>query len=153
MLWQVERKVMSYGIKAYKAVGVKDDLAVADPHRVIQLLMQGALENMAKAKGCIERKDLQGKSDTLSKAMAIINALQSCIDMKAGAEISDNLHALYGFMHQQLIDASREMDIDKIQDVMDLLLTIKSAWDQIPVADRETAYSQRSQQALATGVA
>ena len=54
---------MSYGIKAYKSVGVKNDLAVADPHRVIQLLMQGSLESMALAKGAIERKDFVVKSN------------------------------------------------------------------------------------------
>lgn len=144
---------MSYGIKAYKSVGVKDDLAVADPHRIIQLLMQGALENMAKAKGFIERKDYSGKSTSLSKAMAIINSLQSCIDMKVGGEISDNLFSLYGFMHDHLIVASREMDANKVQDVMDLLLTIKSAWDQISVADRETAYNMQSQSSQGIGVA
>ncbi|WP_445765757.1 flagellar export chaperone FliS [Rheinheimera sp.] len=135
---------MSYGIKAYKSVGVKDDLAVADPHRVIQLLMQGALENMAKAKGFIERKDFAGKSAAISKTMAIISALQSSLDMKAGGEISDNLFALYDFMNNQLIVASREQSQSKIQEVMDLLLTIKSAWDQIPVADREKGYAMRS---------
>lgn len=144
---------MSYGIKAYKSVGVKDDLAVADPHRIIQLLMQGALENMAKAKGFIERKDYSGKSTSLSKAMAIINSLQSCIDMKVGGEISDNLFSLYGFMHDHLIVASREMDANKVQDVMDLLLTIKSAWDQISVADREKAYNMQSQSSQGIGVA
>lgn len=144
---------MSYGIKAYKAVGIKDDLAVADPHRVIQLLMQGALENMAKAKGFIERKDYSGKSTALSKAMAIINSLQSSIDMNAGGEISNNLHSLYGFMHEYLIVASREMSIEKVQEVMDILLTIKSAWDQIPVADRETAYSMRAKNTQEVGVA
>ncbi|MGI5310128.1 flagellar export chaperone FliS [Rheinheimera sp. WS51] len=144
---------MSYGIKAYKAVGVKDDLAVADPHRVIQLLMQGALENMAKAKGFIERKDYSGKSTTLSKAMAIINSLQSSIDMNVSGEISNNLHSLYGFMHEHLIVASREMSIEKVQEVMDILLTIKSAWDQIPVADREAAYSMRAKNTQEVGVA
>jgi len=142
---------MSYGIKAYKSVGVKDDLAVADPHRVIQLLMQGALENMAKAKGFIERKDFAGKSAAISKTMAIISALQSSLDMKAGGEISDNLFALYDFMNNQLIVASREQSQSKIQEVMDLLLTIKSAWDQIPVADREKGYAMRT--AMAQGAA
>ncbi|MDX5407654.1 MAG: flagellar export chaperone FliS [Chromatiaceae bacterium] len=131
---------MSYGINAYKAVGIKDDLAVADPHRVIQLLMQGALENLAKAKGCIERKDFAGKSTTLSKGMTIISSLQSSLDMEAGGEISDNLAALYEFMVNHLILASRENSIEKISEVMDLLLTIKSAWDQISVADREKGY-------------
>lgn len=142
---------MSYGIKAYQSVGVKDDLAVADPHRVIQLLMQGALENMAKAKGFIERKDFAGKSAAISKTMAIISALQNSLDMKAGGEISDNLSALYEFMNNQLIVASREQSQSKIQEVMDLLLTIKSAWDQIPIADREKGYAMRS--AMAQGAA
>lgn len=145
---------MSYGIKAYRAVGVKDDLAVADPHRVIQLLMQGALENMAKAKGFIERKDFAGKSETISKAISIISSLQACLDMEAAGEISDNLFALYDFMLNHLTIASRDLDINKIDEVISLLVTIKSAWDQIPVADREAGYqlqAQRDQQ-LVVGI-
>ncbi|MDX3775252.1 flagellar export chaperone FliS [Chromatiaceae bacterium AAb-1] len=136
---------MSYGIKAYKAVGIKNDLAVADPHRVIQLLMQGALENLAKAKGAIERKDLVEKSATVSKAMAIINSLQNSLDMEAGAEIAENLASLYDFMLNHLILASRENSIEKIDDVLGVLLTIKSAWDQISVEDREKGYQLQAQ--------
>lgn len=144
---------MSYGVKAYKAVGIKDDLAVADPHRVIQLLMQGALENIAKAKGAIERKDFAVKSATISKAMAIISALQGSLDMDAGGEISDNLWSLYDFMINHLLLASRENSIEKLNDVLEILLTIKSAWDQIPVADREKGYQLQAQkqQQLAVG--
>jgi flagellar protein FliS len=144
---------MSYGIKAYKAVGVKDDLAVADPHRVIQLLMQGALENIAKAKGAIERKDYAVKSATVSKAMAIISALQNSLDMAAGGEISDNLWSLYDFMLNHLLLASRENSLDKLNDILEIFLTIKSAWDQIPVADREKGYQLQAQkqQSMAVG--
>src|SRR5690606_39075238 len=119
---------MSYGIKAYKSVGVKDDLAVADPHRVIQLLMQGALENMAKAKGAIERKDFAVKAQTFGKSIAIISALKGSLDMSAGGEISSNLDALYDFMINHLTLASRELSLEKTQDVMDILLSIRSAW-------------------------
>lgn len=144
---------MSYGIKAYKAVGIKDDLAVADPHRVIQLLMQGALENIAKAKGAIERKDFAVKSATISKAMAIISALQGSLDMDAGGEISDNLWSLYDFMINHLVLASRESSLDKLNDILGILLTVKSAWDQIPVADREKGYQLQAQkqQPMAVG--
>jgi flagellar protein FliS len=136
---------MSYGIKAYKSVGIKDDLAVADPHRVIQLLMQGALENMAKAKGFIERKDLAGKSQTLAKAIAIISSLQGSLDMRSGGELSENLFSLYEFMLNHLTIASRDLDTTKIDDVISLMVTIKSAWDQIPVADRERGYMMQAQ--------
>lgn len=131
---------MSYGINAYKSVGVKNDLAVADPHRVIQLLMQGSLENMAKARGCIERKDFVGKSQTMSKAMSIITALQHSLDMDAGGEVSQNLWSLYDFMVNHLMLASRESSVEKIDDVIEIMLKIKSAWDQIPVSERELGF-------------
>lgn len=145
---------MSYGIKAYKAVGIKDDLAVADPHRVIQLLMQGALEHMAKAKGSIERKDFSGKAHAISKALSIISALKGSLDMSSGGDISRNLFDLYDFMLNHLTIASRDLDLVKIDDVISLMVTIKSAWDQIPVADREAGYrmqSQRDQQQMVVG--
>ena len=131
---------MSYGINAYKSVGVKNDLAVADPHRVIQLLMQGSLENMAKARGCIERKDFVGKSQTMSKALSIITALQHSLDMDAGGEVSQNLWSLYDFMVNHLMLASRESSVEKIDDVIEIMLKIKSAWDQISVSDRELGF-------------
>ena len=142
---------MSYGIKAYKSVGIKDDLAVADPYRVIQLLMQCSLEHMAKAKGCIERKDFAGKSQTLGKAIAIISALRSSLDMNAAGDISANLADLYEFMIAHLTLASREQSVAKINEVMDLMLTIKSAWDQIPPAAREQAYEMRNSYQSAVG--
>lgn len=142
---------MSYGIKAYKSVGIKDDLAVADPHRVIQLLMQGALENMAKAKGAMERRDFAFKAQTISKAMNIINALQQSLDMSAGGDLSENLWSLYDFMTEHLLIASRENNPSKIDEVMELMLTIKSAWDQIPVTAREEGYRMQAQRSVAVG--
>jgi flagellar protein FliS len=145
---------MSYGIKAYKSVGVKNDLAVADPHRVIQLLMQGSLENMALAKGAIERKDFVVKSKSVSKAMTIIAALQNSLDMDVGGEVSENLWSLYDFMVNHLMQASRESSVAKIDDVMEIMLKIKSAWDQISVADREKGFAmlaeKQGQASLAT---
>jgi flagellar protein FliS len=131
---------MSYGIKAYKSVGIKDDLAVADPHRVIQLLMQGALENMAKAKGAMDRKDFAEKSRTVSKAMSIISALQHTLDMDVGGEVSQNLWSLYDFMVNHLMQASRESSPAKVDDVIEIMIKIKSGWDAIPLEDRQKGF-------------
>ncbi len=131
---------MSYGINAYKSVGVKNDLAVADPHRVIQLLMQGSLENMAKAKGAMERKEFAVKSQTISKAMTIIAALQNSLDMDVGGEVSQNLWSLYDFMINHLMLASRENNTAKVDDVIDIMLKIKSAWDSIPQSEKEKGF-------------
>lgn len=145
---------MSYGIKAYKSVGIKDDLAVADPHRIIQLLMQGSLENMAKAKGAMERKDFAEKSRTISKAMSIISALQHSLDMDVGGEVSQNLWSLYDFMVNHLMQASRETNPAKVDDVIEIMIKIKSGWDAIPVDERQKGFQllaeRQAQSALAT---
>ena len=38
-------------LKAYKTTSLDAEMAVADPHRVIQMLMQGLLERLAQAMG------------------------------------------------------------------------------------------------------
>ena len=68
------------GIQAYKKDSLKSDLASADPHRIIQLLMQGALERLALSKGFIERKDYEAKSNTLTRVIEIINSLRDALD-------------------------------------------------------------------------
>ncbi|MGL5708203.1 MAG: flagellar protein FliS, partial [Aeromonas sp.] len=53
-------------LKAYTTMNLQAELAVADPHRVIQLMMQVCLERLAQAKGSIERRDFEGKSIAIS---------------------------------------------------------------------------------------
>ena len=118
-------------IKAYKTNILEAEMSVADPHRVIQLLMNGLMERLAMAKGAIDRKDYEAKAIAISKAQAIINGLQDSIDMTQG-EISERLYALYDYMKQRVMDASINMDKQPLDEVANLMITIKLAWDKIP---------------------
>ncbi len=117
-------------------------MAVADPHRVIQMLMQGLLERLAQAKGAIERRDYSAKSTSISKAMAIINGLQDSLDLSYG-QIPQDLYALYDYMKDRLMDASRNMTCEPIDEVANLIITIKSAWDNIPDTEKQRAFVQQ----------
>ena len=130
-------------LKAYKTTSLDAELAVADPHRVIQMLMQGVLERLAQAKGAIERRDFSAKSTSISKAMAIINGLQDSLDLSHG-QIPQDLYALYDYMKDRLMDASKNMDCEAIDEVANLMITIKSAWDNIPDAEKQKAFEQQS---------
>lgn len=127
------------GIQAYKKDSLKADLASADPHRIIQLLMQGALERLALAKGHIERRDMEAKSDTLTRVVEIINALRDALDRDVNPDLVDNLESLYLYMIEQVHEASASMDTSKLDLVMKLLLEIKGAWDQISDAAKQEA--------------
>lgn len=129
------------GIQAYKKDSIKSDLASADPHRVIQLLMQGALERLALGKGCIERADWAGKAAAFTRAIEIINALRDALDRDVNPELVDNLDGLYDYMIMRINEASVSKDCAIIDQVIGLILQIKSAWDQITEADKQQAYS------------
>ena len=129
-------------LKAYKTTSLDAEMAVADPHRVFQMLMQGLLERLAQAKGAIERRDYSAKSTSISKAMAIINGLQDSLDLSYG-QIPQDLYALYDYMKDRLMDASRNMTCEPIDEVANLIITIKSAWDNIPDTEKQKAFVQQ----------
>lgn len=133
------------GIHAYKKDSLKSDLASADPHRVIQLLMQGALERLALGKGCIARANWEGKAAALTSAVEIINSLRDALDRDVNPELVDNLESLYDYMTAQITEASVKKDTAILDHVMGLILQIKGAWDQISDMDKQKAYEERNQ--------
>ena len=135
---------MTYGKKRsalaqYGKVATESEVAYASPHRLVQMLMEGVLDKVATAKGQIERKDLEGKSRHITWAISIINGLRSSLDMEAGGEIAVNLDDLYGYMTRRLIDASTQNDTLPLDEVSDLMLEIKTAWDAMPESVRNPA--------------
>jgi flagellar protein FliS len=132
-------------INAYQKENVKSQLAGANPYTIIQMLMQGALERLAKGKGCIERNDLAGKAEYLSKATAIILALAESLDYEAGGEVAQNLGGLYEYMTVRITDASVEKSTEPLDEVMGLMLEIKSGWDAIPPAEVEKGLALQAQ--------
>ncbi|MGB2426465.1 MAG: flagellar export chaperone FliS [Alteromonas sp.] len=137
------------GINAYKKGGLKQDVASADPHKLTLMLMQGALDKMAYAKGCMERKDLSGRSEHLSRTTAIIINLRDTLDLKTGGEVADNLFALYDYMIQRLTDANVQNSQEIVDEVIKLLSPIRDAWLQIPEAAKQEAYEAQRQKRTA----
>jgi flagellar protein FliS len=114
-------------------------IAYADPHELILRLMNGAMERIAQARGAIERNETGQKGELISKAISIIGGLEGCLDHSQQGELSGNLSELYQYMIIALTEANMSDDIARLNEISDLLLTIKSAWEQIPDAAKETS--------------
>lgn len=119
-------------MKQYKQVRVHSSIMDASPHRLIQMLMEGALERIAQAKGYMMNKNVPGKGESIGKAIDIINGLQSSLNKEAGGELAENLSNLYAYMVRRLVDANVNNDIAILDEVSSLMAEIKSGWDNIP---------------------
>lgn len=136
---------MNAKLKGYTKGSLQTRVAGADPYQLVQMLMAGVLENLNYAKGAIQRKDLEKKSHYLSRAQAIVDSLRYSLDDTAGSDAAGNLRELYMYMSTRIADASIELDVDIINEVARLMLDIKSAWDQIPMEQRDVAMNQMQQ--------
>ena len=119
-------------LRNYNQVSAHGQTEGATPHRLIQVLMEGAIEKIRVAKGLMERRDIEGKVRHINWALSIIDGLHQSLDLDKGVEIAKNLEALYDYMQRRLITANVESDPKILDEVMGLMLEIKSAWDAIP---------------------
>lgn len=119
-------------LDGYGRNAVESEVDYASPHRIIQMLMEGALSKIATAKGCIERNDVAEKGRQITWAMNIIGGLRSSLDAEKGGEIAANLESLYEYMGRRLLEANMNNDAVALDEVSALLLEIKDGWDNIP---------------------
>lgn len=129
--------VISRAMGQYKQVGTQVGADSADPHQLIVMLFDGALERIAIAKGAIERGDIEEKGQKIGRAIAIIDGLRASLDKDVGGEIAENLDSLYDYMQRRLFDANLRSDIAALDEVADLIKEIKSAWMAIPIEFRQ----------------
>ena len=119
------------GLNEYRKVHASGSLTDASPHRVVQMMLQTALDRLAEAKGHIDRGEPAAKSEAIGKALAIVEALQLSLDLESGGEVARNLNNLYEYMNRTLLQANAGSDGDLIDEVVNLLGEIKSGWDGI----------------------
>lgn len=118
-------------MKQYQRVSVQSEVFEASPHRLIQMLMEGGLERIAQARGAIERNAQAEKGELIGKAISIIGGLREPLDHEVGGELSQNLDSLYDYMISRLLEANRESDVARLDEVSSLLREVKSGWDAI----------------------
>ncbi|MEJ2455755.1 MAG: flagellar export chaperone FliS [Candidatus Thiodiazotropha sp.] len=104
----------------------------ATPHRLVQMLMNGAMNGIAKAKGAIERGEHQARHNEITWTISVIEALRGALDFENGGKIAKNLDMLYDSMTHHLYIADIEQDVAPIDEVVSLLKEIKTAWDAMP---------------------
>jgi flagellar protein FliS len=115
-------------LAAYQSVSVHGNVAGADPHRLVLMLMDGVLERLAVARASIERSEIAKKAQLLHSCTTLIAELRGSVNMKHGGELARNLSDLYEYMARQLIRANAESNVDFIKEVASLLGEVRNAW-------------------------
>ena len=122
----------STALGAYKTN--KNDVLIDDasPHRLIAMLLDGAVERITSAAGAMERGEVAVTGEAIGKAISIVDNLRVSLDQNQGGPIAENLSALYDYMTRRLLEDNATKDREMLAEVAGLLKEIKVAWDQVP---------------------
>ena len=115
-------------LAAYQSVSVHGGVANADPHAMVLMLIDAAVERMSIARGCIERRETRRQAALLHNCVNIITELRGCLNLTAGGTLAQNLSDLYEYMISRLVMANAKSDARGIAEVSSLLDEIRSAW-------------------------
>ena len=115
------------GIGAYH----ENAIATQSRGRLIVLLYDGAVKFLKQAIAEIEKKDWGAKGRFITKALAVIDELDACLDMEGGGEVAASLRSLYVFARHHLTEANIHRDPQRIREVITILEELNEGWKAI----------------------
>ncbi len=130
---------MSYhnATQRYKEIDTYSGTAYADPHQLIQMLMQGVIDKISIARAAMQDNNVGVKGENVSKAVSILDGLKASLDKEKGGDIAVNLDDLYDYMQRALVEGNLHNNESKFDEVVSLMSEIKEAWNAIPVDVRQ----------------
>jgi flagellar protein FliS len=120
-------KLVSYA-HAYR----QNSVQTAGPGHLILMLFDGALRFMSLALLGFEETSVIERNEivhiNLVKTQAIVDELQSSLNLEAGGEFAENLSRLYDYFRHQLREANLRKNPAPARVVVELLGEIRAAW-------------------------
>lgn len=129
--WLEKHVNTQVAIKSYAKVNYGATVEIASPHRLIDMLFEGALERIMQAKGAMQYGNIEMKGKKINDALRIVGGLRENLDTDHGGDIAANLDALYIYIQGILAKAHMNNDEKLLDEASNLLLELRLAWKQI----------------------
>jgi flagellar protein FliS len=121
---------------AYQQVHVTTGVDGASPHRLVQMLFEGLLDSLARARGAIAHGNVVLKGEEIGRAVRIIDeGLKAGLNVQEGGQLARDLHDLYAYVTLRLTYANLHSDEAVIAECVKLIEPIAAAWDEIAQKD------------------
>jgi len=129
-----EEQVAGIGAKAYQDISLQTGVGSADPHKMILMLFDGAIEAIRLSESYVGTRKVAAKCEALGKAVRIVEeGLKASVDRNAGGQLAERLVALYEYITLRLLQANLRNDRKALEEARTLLGDLRSAWAQIGV--------------------
>jgi flagellar secretion chaperone FliS len=113
----------------YQAYAEGSILGSQNPMQLTIALYEAGIRKVQEAKRCLEVRDIMGRANAITKAIAIIGELEASLNPEPEArELTENLARLYKYMQQRLSEANLKQAAEPLVEVEGLLKTMVEGW-------------------------
>jgi flagellar protein FliS len=112
----------------YRQIDLVGRTTEADGAALIQLLYEEAIHALRAAAWATEHQQPKTKVDKVTRATAILFALEAGLDHEAGGEVAQTLARLYAGARRTIVEASVGQDPAPFREVAEMLDEIGQAW-------------------------
>ena len=112
----------------YRQIDVVGRTAEAQGPGLVQVLYEELISALRAAAWAMDNNQLRTKSERVTRATAILFALESGLDFERGGEVSQTLARLYGGIRRTSVDASIGTDPRPFRAAAHSLSEIAEAW-------------------------
>lgn len=116
------------GYQAYKNTSVEGKAAGADIHKLVLMLFDGFLDELARVEGHIHAKRYDKKAAGIERMLKILGGLDASLDQQNGGEIAVNMQKLYQHCGQALLNASLKNDLAPLETVRVIMTNLQEGW-------------------------
>lgn len=132
----------SRAASAYRQVSAQSGVESASPHRLVQMLFDGLLQNLNAARGAMLRGEVEAKGEQLGRAVRILEeGLKGGLNREQGGELAMNLWALYDYCIRRLTHANLRNDAQAVEEVVALVEPVAQGWQAIASTPEAAARS------------
>lgn len=113
----------------YRRIDIAGRTAQADGPALVQLLYEELIAALRAAAWATENKQFTTKSERITRATAILFALEAGLDFERGGDVSVTLSKLYAGARRSIVNAAVGHDPTPFRDTATMLGEIAQAWN------------------------
>jgi flagellar protein FliS len=112
-------------------------IQTSSPVQLVVLLYEGAIRFLRESINGIQEKNIDRKRQSIDRAMAVIQHLQSTLDRDRGGDLAVELDRLYVYITSRIMEGSVKLAVAPLEEAIKLLTVLLSGWEEVARKEQE----------------
>ena len=115
----------------YQSVDLQSRIEGASPHQLVQILFEELLKALDAMAVAARRRDFGQRGERQSRALSILDGLETSLDFEKGGEIARGLAGIYRDARRLVVLGARDNDCERVNQAREMIAEVASAWGAI----------------------